>query len=298
MNALNSKRIFLLLPALIIVLGLLVFAFKKETRIPLTTGPEKGTLMLLGGADSDVFYEIFATLAGGKDAAIVVIPTAETDELLASSPRFENFTKPFTARGFSNITILHTRNKEEADSEEFIQPLQNARGVWFTGGRQWRLADSYLNTKTHDALRDLLRRNGVIAGTSAGATIQGSYLVRGDTQTNTIMMGDHEEGLGFITNTAIDQHVLARNRQFDLFEILEKHPELLGIGLDETAGIVVKGNRFEVIGESYVAVYDGKMWSDDLQAYAELQEGKRVFYLLRHGEKYDLLKREKIISVR
>lgn len=79
------------------------------------------------------------------------------------------------------------------------------RGVWFNGGRQWHLADSYLNTKTHEAFWDVLQRGGVIGGSSAGATIQGSYLARGDTSGNTIMMGDHTEGLGFLKNTAIGQ---------------------------------------------------------------------------------------------
>ena len=120
------------------------------------------------------------------------------------------------------------------------------------------MADSYLGTATHEALKDLLERGGVIAGSSAGATIQGSYLARGDTQTNTLMMGDHEEGLGFVTNVAIDQHLLTRNRQFDLFEIVEHRPELLGIGLDENTGILVQGNQFEVLGASFVAIYDGK----------------------------------------
>jgi cyanophycinase len=78
----------------------------------------------------------------------------------------------------------------------------------------------------------------VVGGSSAGATIQGSYLVRGDTKSNQIMMGDHEQGFGYIKNVAIDQHVLARNRQFDLYEIMRKHPELLGLGIDENTAIV------------------------------------------------------------
>ena len=93
-------------------------------------------------------------------------------------------------------------------------------------------------------------------GASAGATIQGSYLARGDTKTNTIMMGDHEEGLAFIKNVAIDQHLLKRNRHFDLIEIIQARPHLLGIGLDEDTAIVVRGDRFEVIGQSFVAIYD------------------------------------------
>ena len=81
------------------------------------------------------------------------------------------------------------------------------------GGRQWRIADSYLGTLTEKEFRTVLDRGGVIGGSSAGATIQGSYLARGDTQANTIMMGDHEQGFAYIENVAIDQHLLVRIKQ-------------------------------------------------------------------------------------
>lgn len=194
-------------------------------------------------------------------------------------------------RGFKNVTVLHTRDRDEANSETFIAPIKKASGVWFWGGRQWRHADSYLNTKTHEAFNELLERGGVIAGSSAGATIQGSYLARGDTKENTVMMGDHEEGMGFLSNVAIDQHLLARNRQFDMFEILDNRPELLGIGLDENTGIVVTRNEFEVIGESYVVIYDGTRWSEERDTVYQLPNGSREFYMLKAGNRYDLKNR-------
>lgn len=83
----------------------------------------------------------------------------------------------------------------------------------------------------------------MIGGGSAGATIQGSYLVRGDTRGPLLPMGDHERGFGFLANSAIDQHVLVRNRQFDLVTIVRAHPELLGLGLDADVGIVVHGGE-------------------------------------------------------
>ncbi len=258
-----------------------------------TQGPEKGTLLIIGGAASDMFYEKFMALVGGPDAPIVVIPTAVTSELLTTED-LEGFKRSFTNKGFRNVTVLHTRDRDEANKPDFYKPLDKAAGVWFSGGRQWRHADSYLGTNTHKAFFRLLDRGGVIAGSSAGATIQGSYLARGDTKVNTIMMGDHEEGLGFMSNVAIDQHLLARNRQFDLFEILDNRPELLGIGLDENTGIIVKGDKFSVIGESYVAVYDGTRWSAERDSIYQLSKGSREFYFLKEGNLYDLKKREVI----
>ena len=259
-----------------------------------TRGPSRGTLLVIGGGASDIFYEKFMELVGGADAPIVVIPTAVSSDSLTQED-LERFKESFTKLGFTQVTVLHTRDRIVADSKAFVKPLQDASGIWFSGGRQWRHADSYLDTRAHREFFKLLERGGVIAGSSAGATIQGSYLARGDTRKNTIMMGDHEEGLGFITNVAIDQHLLARNRQFDMFEILENRPELLGIGLDEDTGIIVEGDEFTVFGKSYVAIYDGTRWSAERDTIYKLPAGSRDFYMLSEGNRYDLLQR-KIIT--
>lgn len=243
-------------------------------------GPPNGSLVIVGGAMRDpAIIRRFVQLAGGPDAPIVVIPTAGGAESYDES--FGGL-RPFHENGVENLTLLHTTDPSVADTDEFVQPIRAARGVWFTGGRQWRLADAYLGTKTEQALWDLLERGGVIGGSSAGATIQGSYLARGDTRSNEIMMGDHEEGFAFVKNTAIDQHMLRRNRHFDLIEIVEARPELLGIGIDENTAIVVQGDRFDVIGESYVAIYDhGRMIGE---------EGR--FYFLAPGDRFDLAERQ------
>ncbi len=265
----------------------------SEIDRPTTSGPENGTLFIVGGAASDDLFLKFMDLVGGSDAPIVVIPTAASSDDL-SHEFLMNYKSRFTKLGFNNVTVLHTRDRNEANSDEFIEPITKAKGVWFSGGRQWRHADSYLDTETHMAFNKLLDRGGVIAGSSAGATILGSYLARGDTGSNTIMMGDHEEGLNFITNVAIDQHLLARNRQFDLFEILDRKEELLGIGLDENTGIVVRGNMFEVVGESYVVIYDQTRWSRERDTIYQLPKGSREFYMLKIGDQYDLKNRRVI----
>lgn len=239
-------------------------------------GPAHGSLVVVGGAMSDpAIVERFLDLAGGPDVPIVLIPTA------GGAPEYDAYwsgARQFREAGATNLTVLHTYDREEADTDAFAEPIRNARGVWFGGGRQWRLADSYLGTKVHAALWDLLDRGGVIGGSSAGASIQGSYLVRGDTRTNTVMMGDHEEGLGFLRGVAIDQHLLRRNRQFDLLEVIQARPDLLGIGIDENTAIVVTGDRFEVMGASYVVIYD---------TGARIDTGGD-FYFLAPGDQFNL----------
>jgi cyanophycinase len=243
-------------------------------------GPANGTLVIVGGAMQDpAIVKRFIDLAGGPDAPIVVIPTAGDADTYA--PTWSGL-RVFRDNGARNLILLHTRDRKVADSEAFVAPIATAQGVFFTGGRQWRLADAYLRTRTHQALEALLARGGVLGGTSAGATILGSFLVRGDTKGNDLMIGDHVEGMGFLKNSAIDQHVLRRNRQFDLVEVMQKHPELLGIGIDEDTAIVVEGDSFEVIGRRYVLIHD----RDTVVSPAG------SFFFMAPGDTFDLVKRE------
>lgn len=207
-------------------------------------GPPQGKLLVVGGGRMGNLWSVFLEMAGGKDAPIVVIPTANqtvegTDQAVAA----------LRALGAEHVTQLHTRDRALADAEEFTAPLRRARAVWLTGGRQWRLADAYLGTRTQQEIFAVLARGGVVGGSSAGASIQASYLVRGAPEGNNIMMAPgHEEGFALLRGTAIDQHVNTRERATDLVPVLKKYPGLLGIALDEATAIIVTGDRCEVAG--------------------------------------------------
>ncbi|MBA4321751.1 MAG: cyanophycinase [Odoribacter sp.] len=279
----------------ILVISLLsVCACKNETPVTSadikyeTSGPDSGSLVIVGGnmKDSSIINR-FIELAGGKDAQMIVIPTASGEKEIDTAKT----TEILTSAGAMNVTVLHTYDTIVANSEEFVAPLRKARGVWFNGGRQWRLVDAYANTLAEKEILKVLARGGVIGGSSAGATIQGSYLVRGDTKTNTVMMGDHELGFAYLKNSAIDQHLLVRNRQNDLPSVITKYPNLLGLGLDENTAIVVKGNEFEVIGQSFVAIYDYNLWQENPAGTRKLQNGAK-FFLLRKGDRYNVKSRE------
>lgn len=217
-------------------------------------GPPRGALVVAGGGRlGPEIWGRFAELAGGDTARVVVIPTAGTEEFFpADWPGFV----PLREAGVADLHVLHTRDRNEADSEAFVQVLREATGVWIPGGRQWRLVDSYLNTRVHEELRALLDRGGVIGGTSAGASIQAEYLVRGDPSTNQVLIAPgYEEGFGFLAGTAVDQHLLARARERDLWEVLEVRPDLLGIGVDEGTALVITRDQAEVVGVSAVLLY-------------------------------------------
>jgi len=244
-------------------------------------GPAKGSLLIIGGnvGSNPAVWNKFTELAGGKDNAHIVVVTAAIGDSAAYDQKDIENVKKIT--GIKDVTLLHTNSLEEANSAKFIAPLKRATGVYFLGGRQWRIADAYLNTLTHQAFFNVLNRGGVIAGSSAGATIQGSFLWRGDTSGPRVLVGDHLQGLGFLKNSAIDQHLLKRNRQFDLVDFIKASPKLIGIGLDEATAIVVQQDILEVVGASYVAIYD----------YDAIVKKNVPFLLLKSGDHYDLKKR-------
>ncbi|KAI0602486.1 class I glutamine amidotransferase-like protein [Biscogniauxia sp. FL1348] len=258
-------------------------------------GPENGTLVIVGGGSlSDVIYERFIELAGGPSAPIVTVPTAEGsasyDDDAASAGAFRRL-------GATNVTVLHTYDPAVADTEAFVAPLRAARGLWFGGGRQWRLVDAYAGTRAEAAFRAVLdERGGVVGGSSAGASILASFLVRGDTASNQVLVGDHTVGFGYLRAAAVDQHVLARNRHFDLLDVLRARPELrLGVALDEDTALVVARNDAYVLGASYAVLYDGGFWSREGSDQKNLPEPDARFYFLRDGDRYDLGERKVVV---
>jgi len=267
---------------------------KSDTR----HGPEKGSLLIIGGnvgSQRDIWNK-FTELAGGKDKAVlVVVTTAGGDSAAYDNKAVEEVKKQ---TGVKNVTLFHTNDLKEANSEKFIAPLKNATGVYFEGGRQWRIADSYLNTLTHQAFIDVLNRGGVIAGSSAGASILGSFLWRGDTKGAHILVGDHTQGLGFLKNSAIDQHLLVRNRQFDLVDFIRKSPDLIGLGLNEATAVLVQRDTLQVLGASFVAVYDyANIINSDKHVVNNREDftaSSGPFFFLGAGQKYDLAKRQVI----
>jgi cyanophycinase len=178
--------------------------------------------------------------------------------------------------------MLHTHDPKVADTEQFVQPLREANAIWFEGGRQWNLVDSYMNTLTYKEFHKVLERGGVIGGSSAGAIIQGDYLVRGAVAGPHIVMTpekEHEHGFKFLRNTAIDQHINTRRRWDDLIPVIQKYPRLLGIGLSEGTAIVVKGDRFEVMGAWKVAIHD------NTRLY---QPWEKPYYVLSPGDVFNM----------
>jgi cyanophycinase len=250
-------------------------------------GPPKGALVIVGGGATEGtgIVERFIQLAGGAEKKFIIVPTAGGNKNPDGSVRPYDEAQVIASwvkRGLKRVRMLHTHDPKVADTDAFVQELKDADAVWFNGGRQWNIVDSYAGTRTLQEFHKLLERGGVIAGSSAGATIQGEYLVRGDTSGAAVMMTQepaHQEAFRFLRRTAIDQHINARNRWDDLIPVIQKFPNLLGLGLSEGTAIVVTGDRFEVMGKWKVAVHD------NTRTY---QPWEKPYFVLSPGDVYNM----------
>jgi len=204
-----------------------------------------GWLVIVGGGRlPDGVRSRFLELAGGKDARLVVIPTASSKadrlESLASYAYWK-------AQQVASVTFLHTRKADEANDPNFVKPLTEATGVWFPGGDQSKLVAPYLGSLVERELHRLLERGGVIGGTSAGASAMSQLMIVGGNPL--AQVGD---GFGLLPEVVIDQHFQNRHRLPRLLGILDQHPEYLGLGIDEETAVVVHSGRAMVLGNANV----------------------------------------------
>jgi cyanophycinase len=274
------------------IICVFVFQLNAQTRVAgyavnlADTNPyfkHKGKLIIVGGGSMpDSLFEFFAAHCGGKNEPIVYIPTATKDEKYIQEG---GHLVKFTSRGFTNLSTIHTRDQAKADAPEHIALMKKAKGIFFGGGDQDLIAEAYGGTQLYQEMLALLDRGGVIMGTSAGATIMGALLVGGDARKDLTKTYTFKPAFSFIQNVDIDQHVLVRNRQFDLIPVIESNPTHLGVGIDEATAIIVEGNQFKVWGNSYAMVYDAKDWAHQK---ATLGKVVKPFKMLYSGQIFDL----------
>ena len=206
-----------------------------------------GSLVICGGGRlPDQVRDRFVELAGGSQARIVVIPTAHS---YADSPEAKRALDLWQGQPIASVSLFHTRSRVKADDLEYVRPLREATGVWLGGGKQQFLTEAYLGTEVERQLKALLERGGVIGGTSAGAAVMTRVMINsGRTEAK---IG---QGFDFLPGAVVDQHFLKRNRIKRLLGVVRRHPDLIGLGIDEQTALVVnvRGHRLNVIGNSYV----------------------------------------------
>jgi len=237
--------------------------------------------------------ELFTKTVGDRQAKVVFIPTAassfRSQNLTIWEPGAEENREKFLADlrerfQLDNITILHTRDRKVADSDAFVQPLREAKAVWISGGNPGRFMASFRGTKVEKELKALVARGGVLGGESAGAIVQGSYTIRGNPDKPVLMVKGSEKGIGFLRDVAINAHVTASKRENELVTIVDRYPKLLGVGIDDDAGLIVKEGIGEVFGTGRVAIYDNR------------KHGNNWYYWLKAGDKFDFNKRSAVVA--
>jgi len=276
-----QKLVFLVV--LLFLVGSVVLLF-AGTQAQVTDQP-RGWLVIEGGSfpTNPIVAEKFRELIGGADAKVLLVPTALADSQLG--PDAEIKAEAAKNLGLRNTEVLNTHDRTQADTEEFAARIRGARGVWFGGGRPGRLAEAYLGTRTHRELQSFYKQGGVIGGSSAGAMILSSFLVRGGIENEDFqnyVSKKNRVGFGFLPNAAIDVHIGQRpNGEGDVAQVVAAYPGLLGIGVEAGVAAVVHEEQFVVIGrpDGRVAITDGQR-----------HDGK-PYYFLKSGDRFDLARR-------
>ncbi len=208
----------------------------------------QGSLVISGGGSfPKVARERFLRLAGGSKARLVVIPTArdEIEDVLHPGA----CVKSWQQEDIESLSVVHTRSPSAANTEDVYGPLVTATGVWIDGGSQSRMADAFLRTVVEHELQGVLNRGGVIGGTSAGAAIMCRVMIA---QGNPV--AEVRTGFDLLPGSVIDQHFTERNRKPRLLGVLEKCPQLFGIGIDEGTAVIVQGRTMDVIGSGSATI--------------------------------------------
>ena len=261
-----------------------------------SAGPPAGTLIVDGGGATEPIVRRFVEIAGGRRADIVVFATGPSeirfgDQNVILNPdwprdrkewnQYEEYLKMWLR--VDRVQVLHTRDRAIADSASFAAPVKSATGVYLVAGNAGRYADAYLRTRTQAELMAVLSRGGVIFGSSAGAIIQGSFVVRGRPDKPLLMAPGRTTGFGFLKNVAINPHLTSAQRDAELVNVVDAHPDILGIGIDDDAALLVRKDVFEVIGAGRVAIYDN------------VRRGGSWYYWLNPGERFDLSRWAKVV---
>ncbi len=249
---------------------------------------EHGTLFIVGGGGlpNGLMDEFIEAAGGAEQARLVYVPCSEEEDVAPRQSMVENWKK----MGVQQATFIHTKDRRLANEDaEFLAPLRTATGIWFGGGRQWNFADSYYGTTAHRLMKEVLWRGGAIGGSSAGASIQARYLARATPIENFRIMapGYERGGLGFLSGVAIDQHFSQRGRQRDMTALVDRYPQLLGIGIDERTALIVQQSTGRIVGEGQVHFYDRRR---------PVFPNQPDFIALQDGESFDLIERQPVAS--
>ncbi len=219
----------------------------------------KGNLFIIGGGDrsDDLIHQLVNTADLKSKDYIIILPMASEIPDTGFKYIAEQLKKQ------TNVPIKNFNfSKHDVNDQKWVDSLAGAKLIYILGGDQNRFMKSVLNTPVYKAIHTAFKNGSTIAGTSAGAAVMSKYMITGKQRLDSVYKEtfnklwdqniEFTEGMGLLQNTIIDQHFLKRNRYNRLISALAAHPDLVGVGIDESTAIIVHGNKARVAGDSQV----------------------------------------------
>ncbi len=233
---------------------------------------------------------------GGCDTSIAVIPTASSIPKEVS----DNYMQAFDRLGCTNVNIVDIREQKDSEDRRNIATIEQADCVMFSGGSQSKIVQKIGGSTIHNILLDRYKNEKiVIAGTSAGAMCMSKEMISGGSGKEAFIKGAvrMRQGMGFIPNLVIDSHFIRRGRFGRLAEAIARFPELLGVGLAEDTGLVIKNcNTFEVIGSGMVILFDaGEIRHNNERLMSKgrpMSISNLKTHILANGDRFNIQKRK------
>ena len=264
----------------------------------MTDERRSGCLIIIGGhedrdpkGDRVILKEVARHIKKGK----LVLATVASRQ---PEGYFDEYERAFADLGIGELVELYLEDRGEAWDREKLQVLDDAAGIFFSGGDQLRITSQIGDTGIEAKVRALFRRGGLVAGTSAGASVMSeTMLVRG-TSRETHRIGDLSmaPGLGLISNVIVDQHFAERGRFGRLIGAVAHNPRMLGMGIDENTAAVVEGKQLRVMGEGAVYIVDGSRSTysnvGDARTDVTLAMHNIAVHVLAEGNRFDMERRE------
>lgn len=256
------------------------------------------SLIIIGGkedrtADKVILAEVARRVGSGKLVVSTVAMENNPGEI------FDEYEKAFRALGVKHLFKLEINSRDEAKTDAKLRILDDAQALFFTGGDQMRITSQIGDTPIFQRIQQIYDEGGVIAGTSAGASVMSeTMLVVGGDEESHVIGGSVRmaPGLGLIDGVIIDQHFMERGRVGRLLGAVAQNPKNLGVGIDEQTAIVVeRGNGFYVLGSGAVYVIDGAEVTYSNIAEEDLKKTLSIYdvkmHMLSQGDRFDLIKR-------
>lgn len=261
--------------------------------------PGRGHLVIIGGGERpDYMMQRIVELAGGENARFLIVPNASSDPVGTAQYQKEQI----EGYGVSSVDFVNLTS-ETVDEDSNLAKLDGITGIFFSGGDQSRLQAVLNGTEFLNRIHSIYSNGGLISGTSAGAAVMSELMITGNELVSqdtihpfgVVQQGNIEalEGFGFVTKAIIDQHFVRRKRLNRLITLVLEHPQLVGVGIDESTAIVVyPDDTFEVLGEYTVMVFDpGRVKNIAPDAHGNLSADGVALHILQSGQRYDLTSR-------